>query len=125
MKYVHYDDNKVLGFYDPEIHQSIPEPNFTVTDDVWRVYLADQSSYQVMGGQLVYAPIVPTVEEVQAKRLAALDAEYESKRKVLWDYLNLAVNYWQDGAYADEIRAALDALEAEYNARAGEIINDT
>jgi hypothetical protein len=123
MKYIHYNENKVLGFYDPEIHQSIPEPNFAITDDVWMAYLWDQGSYRVEGGALVYAPIVPTAEEVQAQQLAALNAEYELRRRQLWDYLNLAVNYWQDATYAAEIRAELNSLEEEYNEKAGEIIN--
>lgn len=126
MKYVHYNDNKVTGFYDPEIHQSIPEPNFAITDEVWMAYLSDQGSYQVIEGQLVYAPVIPdlpTPEEVQAAALAALDEEYAPQRKMLWDYLNLAVNYWQDTLTAGSIQGELDALEAEYNAKAGVIIN--
>lgn len=126
MKYVHYVGNKVQGFYDPEIHQSIPEPNFAISEDAWMAYLSDQGSYQVIEGTLVYAPVIPdppTPEEVQATALAALDAEYMPQRKVLWGYLNLAVNYWQDTVTADSIRGELDALEEEYNVKAGVIIN--
>lgn len=126
MKYVYYDDNRVLGFYDPEIHTNIPGPNFVITDEVWMAYLSDQGSYQVIAGQLVYTPVIPdppTPEEVQAAALAALDEEYAPQRKMLWDYLNLTVNYWQDAEYATAIRAELDALEEEYNEKAGVIFN--
>lgn len=126
MKYVHYNDNKVQGFFDPEIHRSVPEPNFAITDEVWTAYLSDQSSYQVIEGQLVYAPIIPdppTPEEVKTAAMAALDEEYALRRKSLWEYLNLAVNYWQDTVAADSIRGELDALEEEYNAKAGVIYN--
>ncbi len=126
MKYVHYNDTKVLGFYDPEVHRSIPEPSFAISDEVWMAYLADQSSYEVQGGQLVYAPVVPpepTPAEMQVAALAALDAEYQPQRQQLWDYLNLAVNYWQDATFAADIRTELGALEAEYSTRVEAITN--
>lgn len=127
MKYVHYADYQVLGFYDPEIHASIPEPNFAISDDVWQAYLTDQAAYKVMADQLVYAPVIPpepTPDEILTEKLAALDAEYDSQRKELWNYLNLAVNYWQDTSAADSIRAELTALEGEYNAKAEAIWNE-
>lgn len=37
MKYAHVDDNgQILGWYDDEIHQSIPEPNVEVSEEVWQ-----------------------------------------------------------------------------------------
>lgn len=124
MKYVHYDGENVLGFYDPEVHAAIPEPNFTIDDDVWQAFLADQASYKVTGGQLVYAPVTPqepTPEEIRNQKIAALDAEYDPQRQELWRYLSLAVNYWQDPVEADSIRAEITALEDKYNTKAGAI----
>lgn len=123
MKHIHFEDEKVLGIYDPEIHATIPEPNFPITDDVWQAFLSDQVSYRVAMGTLIYAPIIKSQEEIRAEALAALDAEYTPQRKALWDYLNLAINYWQDPEAAASIRAELDALEAEYNMRAEAIFN--
>lgn len=37
MKYAHINENgQILGWYDKEIHTSIPTPNIEVSDDVWR-----------------------------------------------------------------------------------------
>lgn len=38
MKYAHLekDTNKLLGWYDDNIHSKIPTPNIEVTDDVWQ-----------------------------------------------------------------------------------------
>ena len=36
MKYVHYDKNsKILGYYDSEIHESIPAPNVEIGEEQW------------------------------------------------------------------------------------------
>ena len=37
MKFAHVDNNgQILGWYDQEIHQSIPEPNVQVAEDIWQ-----------------------------------------------------------------------------------------
>ena len=37
MKHAHIDGNgQILGWYDPQIHNDIPEPNYPVTDEVWQ-----------------------------------------------------------------------------------------
>lgn len=37
MKIAHIDENnKLLGWYDTEFHINIPEPNITVSDEVWQ-----------------------------------------------------------------------------------------
>jgi len=37
MKQAHVDGSgQILGWYDPEIHNSIPEPNIQVTEEVWQ-----------------------------------------------------------------------------------------
>ena len=38
MKYAHLEEktNKILGWYDSDIHSGIPTPNIEVTDDVWQ-----------------------------------------------------------------------------------------
>ena len=37
MKYARYDEktNKILGYYDDEIHESIPTPSVSVSDEIW------------------------------------------------------------------------------------------
>ena len=37
MKHAHIDSNgQILGWYDDEIHATIPEPNVQVSEEVWR-----------------------------------------------------------------------------------------
>ena len=37
MKYAHIDEkNKLLGWYDSEIHEIIPTPNIKVTEEQWK-----------------------------------------------------------------------------------------
>lgn len=37
MKYAHVDGSgQILGWYDDEIHQSIPKPNIQVSEEVWQ-----------------------------------------------------------------------------------------
>ena len=37
MKYAHIDENnKLLGFYDNEIHSEIPEPKIQLTEEQWK-----------------------------------------------------------------------------------------
>ncbi len=36
MKYAHIEGTKILGWYDKEIHEDIPEPNIEVEDDEWQ-----------------------------------------------------------------------------------------
>ena len=37
MKYAHIDNNgQILGWYDDEIHDSVPEPNVQVSEEVWQ-----------------------------------------------------------------------------------------
>ena len=42
MKYANYDKetNEILGYYDDEIHESIPEPNIKISDEAWQEALA-------------------------------------------------------------------------------------
>jgi hypothetical protein len=46
MKYAHIDDNnKILGWYDTEIHTTIPTPNTEVTDEVWQEAININANY--------------------------------------------------------------------------------
>ena len=42
MKFAHYDKKtfKLLGWYDNELHQSIPKPNIKITDNEWKKALS-------------------------------------------------------------------------------------
>ena len=46
MKYINFDDNgKILGFYDDEIHATIPKPNAKITDKMWQEALRSGANF--------------------------------------------------------------------------------
>lgn len=50
MKYAHIDTNgQILGWYESEVHDSIPEPNVQVSDSVWQNAL-DSSHNTIIDG---------------------------------------------------------------------------
>nr|DAP22316.1 MAG TPA: hypothetical protein [Caudoviricetes sp.] len=46
MKYAHYDKNtkRLLGYYDDEIHNDIPEPNIEISDEDWAKALNENAN---------------------------------------------------------------------------------
>lgn len=85
-------------------------------------YSADDVEEREVTGE-EYRVIISNQPKTTDEQIVVLNAEYDPQRKALWDYLNLAVNYWQDADAAASIRVELDALEAEYNAKAEVIYN--
>lgn len=73
MKYAHYnkETNKILGFYDDEIHESIPEPNIKISDDEWQEALAIGVN-TIKDGKMIY--IEPKIDE-KAEQLAQLETD--------------------------------------------------
>ena len=109
MKYIHYEGERVLGIYDPELHATIPESNFPVIDEIWQAFLSDQSAYKVAMGTLIYAPYIPTQEEIDAEKLAAIRAERDrlladSDKYVLADYPITPENLAIAKAYRQALR---------------------
>jgi hypothetical protein len=46
MKYANYDKetNEILGYYDDEIHNDIPEPNIEISDEDWAKALNENAN---------------------------------------------------------------------------------
>ena len=73
MKYANYDKetNKILGFYDDEIHSSIPEPNIKISDDEWKKALSIGADH-IQNGELIKKE--PKIDE-KARALVQLEAD--------------------------------------------------
>lgn len=73
MKYAHYDKDtkRLLGFYDDEIHESIPEQNIKISDEAWQEALAIGAN-TIKDGKMIY--VEPKIDE-RAKQLAQLEAD--------------------------------------------------
>lgn len=78
MKYAHYDEinGKLLGWYDLDIHSSIPTPNVEVTDEEWKSAL-DKGANCIENG----VPIIKdfrTPEDVKADKLKSFELAIKS-----------------------------------------------
>ena len=73
MKYAHYDKDtkRLLGYYDDEIHNDIPEPNIEISDEAWQEALAIGAN-TIKDGKMIY--VSPKIDE-KAKQLAQLEAD--------------------------------------------------
>lgn len=100
MKHVNYDvkTNEILGFYDDEIHESIPEPNIKISDDEWQEALQIGANYIEKGK--------PTKQEIEiderTKQLAQIEAEIAECENYIRHALIIGNN------------AVLENLRAEY-----------
>lgn len=73
MKYAYFNKatNEILGFYDDEIHETIPRPNIKISDDEWLEALAIGAN-TITNGKMIY--VQPKIDE-KAKQLAQLEAD--------------------------------------------------
>nr|DAT76833.1 MAG TPA: hypothetical protein [Caudoviricetes sp.] len=73
MKYANYnkETNEILGYYDDEIHNDIPEPNIEISDEAWQEALAIGAN-TIKDGKMIY--VEPKVDE-KTRELAELEAQ--------------------------------------------------
>lgn len=73
MKYTYFNEatNEILGFYDDEIHDSIPEPNIKISDEAWQEALAIGAN-SIKDGKMIY--VEPKIDE-KTRELAELEAQ--------------------------------------------------
>lgn len=100
MKHVNYDvkTNEILGYYDDNIHKTIPEPNIKISDDEWQEALQIGANYIEKGK--------PTKQEIEidehTKQLAQIEAEIAECENYIRHALIIGNN------------AVLESLRAEY-----------
>lgn len=73
MKYANYDKetNEIRGYYDDEIHETIPEPNISISDEAWQEALAIGAN-TIRDNKMIC--VEPKIDE-RAKQLAQLEAD--------------------------------------------------
>ena len=77
MKYAHYDKDtkRLLGYYDDEIHNDIPEPNIEISDEDWlRALNENANSGDVKNQKLVRVEVEQEIDEKE-RELAELEAQ--------------------------------------------------
>lgn len=117
MKHVNYDmkTNEILGFYDDEIHESIPEPNIKISDDEWQEALRIGANCIEKGK--------PTKREIEIDERAKQLAQLETDIKECENYIRHALIIGNN-AVLENLRAEYKELIAErekLNATSGPI----
>ena len=77
MKYAHYDEKEktLLGYYDDEIHDTIPTPNIEISDEDWlRALNENANSVDVKNQKLVRVEVEQEIDEKE-RELAELEAQ--------------------------------------------------
>ena len=120
MKYAHIDDNgQILGWYDQELHQSIPEPNVEVSEEVWQNAI-DSSHNTIIDG--VTSQVDHRSEEQKAQSIRTMRdellisevdpivtnplrwAELSSTEQQAWaDYRTALLNVPQQASFPEDI----------------------
>lgn len=73
MKYVHLENNKILGYYDKEINSSIPKGCLKITDEVWQEALnINANCYE--NGEFIVKDF-RTEEEINKSRIQQIEYE--------------------------------------------------
>lgn len=73
MKYVHLENNKILGWYSDDIHDIIPTPNIEVSDEVWQEAININANCYEKGNFIVKD--FRTDEEKEVQRIASIKAK--------------------------------------------------
>ena len=85
MKFAYIQNEKLMGWYSPEIHANIPSPSIEVSDEVWQTALATGANAYV-NEQFVVKDF-STPEQIKQRRYNELKSFLESTDyKALPDY---------------------------------------
>ena len=86
MKYVHFkkETNEILGYYDDEIHENIPTPNFEISNDAWRQALSENANIADAKNQkLVRVEVEQEKDERAELNKAIREVEDDIRRAIL------------------------------------------
>ena len=90
MKYVHTENNKILGWYDDEIHTNIPTPNIEVTEKVWQEAInINANCYE--NGKFIVKDFRTSTEIEQQKQ-----AQFRAERNQLLIEADIEINKLED-----------------------------
>ena len=108
MKYANIENgtNKLLGWYDKEIHLEIPTPNIEVTDDVWQEALNINANCYENGKFIVKDFRTPEEieQEVQAQFRAERDKLLVEADIEINKLVDLGLNPTEWRVYRQELR---------------------
>lgn len=105
MKYAHYDENtnKILGYYDDEIHAVLPSPNIKLTDKQWQEAINTNANYaDTKQNKLIYKQKELSAEDKKQAELNELETQIKETEELIRHALLIGND------------AVLDELRAEY-----------
>jgi len=115
MKYAHYNETngKLLGWYDSEIHETIPTPNIEVSETDWQIAIDNNCNYVDADTNIMSIKDFRTFEQLQAVKLRELESAYNNANQEDIEYLdttfqadkysqNLIVSVLSAGSVPDE-----------------------
>ena len=86
MKYAHYDEKEktLLGYYDDEIHDTIPTPNIEISDEDWlRALNENANSVDMKNKKLVRIEIKPKRDELAELEKQIRECEDDIKHALI------------------------------------------
>ena len=112
MKYAHINENgQILGWYDKEIHTSIPTPNVEVSDDVWHNAIDNNHNKVNEDG----------TTEVCDFRTAAEKEKQELEAKITEAKAYLASTDYVTAKYNDEVTVTGSMTKAAFLAKYSDV----
>ena len=116
MKYANIENgtNKLLGWYDKEIHLEIPTPNIEVTDEVWQEALnINANCYE--NGEFILKDFTTyeqreeqRIQEIETKCNQVIEAVYPIYKQI--NITNLLTPYTEEDK--DAMKAFIDSKRA-------------
>lgn len=116
MKYAHLekDTNKLLGWYDDNIHSKIPTPNIEVTDDVWQEAInINANCYE--DGEFIFKDFTTDeqreqqrIKQIESKCNQVIEAVYPVYKQI--NITNLLTPYTEGDR--DVMKAFIDSKRA-------------
>jgi hypothetical protein len=115
MKYAHIkQDGQLLGWYDKDIHTSIPTPNMEVSDDAWQNAI-DNGHNKVNADGTTELYDFRTAEEI---------AQAETEQAVQEAYAYLASTDWITAKYNDVVTVLGTMSKADFVTKYKEIYDN-
>lgn len=99
MKIVHFDikTRKILGYYSEEVHDTIPKPNFEITDEAWSLAINENHNFIDQNG-ITKIVEFRTKEEVKSAKEAEINGRAHNEiieKYPLWKQANINADYTQ------------------------------
>ena len=107
MKYAHVDENNMLlGYYDDQIHATIPTPNIALSDEEWQACVDANVNKVNSDG---------TGEVVDTRTAEEIAEEYKWKRSAEYPPIGDQLDaLFHAGVFPDDMAATIQAVKDKY-----------